>query len=123
MDSTQTKNMAHSPQHASDNASANRAMAGHPGTAGKRQRNYAENEFQERHYHQAKPQARRLNRRLREAPSACSTLTNSTMRIAFLAERPMSVINRFEIDVIGIPIIVTANTEPSMPTGTISNAA
>ena len=54
-------------------------------------------------------------------PSACNWRANSTMRMAFLADRPMMVIMpTLKKTSLGISRSITAATVPSNPSGTTS---
>ena len=57
----------------------------------------------------------------RLCPCSQSSLANSTMRIAFFAERPMMVIRpTLKYTSLDIPLTITASTAPMAPIGTIS---
>ena len=74
-----------------------------PAPARDHQRRHAEDERERRHENRPEPLARRLDRRFPDAQSliARSSLANSTIRIAFLAARPTTVISAdLEVDVV-----------------------
>ena len=75
-----------------ENRGADRVPSGRAGAGGEDQRQHAEDEGDRGHQDRPQPEPRRLNRGVdNPMPRCCSCSANSTIRMAFLLARPISI--------------------------------